>query len=172
MKVSFNWLCEYVDLEGLTAHQVAEKLTMGAFEVEEVTVFGADLEGPIVVGEIMEIHQHPNADKIRLTKTRVKAGEEPLEIVCGAQNIEVGQIIPVALPGAKCINRHDGSALPIKASAIRGVKSNGMLCSAAELGIPTDDSTGEGILILGTKDKEHPEPVSYTHLTLPTKRIV
>lgn len=157
MKVSFNWLCEYVDLEGLTAHQVAEKLTMGAFEVEEVTVFGADLEGPIVVGEIMEIHQHPNADKIRLTKTRVKAGEEPLEIVCGAQNIEVGQIIPVALPGAKCINRHDGSALPIKASAIRGVKSNGMLCSAAELGIPTDDSTGEGILILGTKDTEHPE---------------
>lgn len=156
MKVSLDWLGEYVDLSGLKPEEIAEKLTMGAFEVEEITVFGVDLEGPIVAGEIMEIHQHPNADKIRLTRTRIKDGAEPLEIVCGAQNIEVGQIVPVALPGAKVVNRHDGSPLLIKASAIRGVKSNGMLCSAAELGI-VDDEAGEGILILArTSDKEKP----------------
>lgn len=150
MKLSFDWLSQFVDLSGLSAHEVAEKLTMGAFEVEEVSVFGSDLEGPIVVGEILEIHPHPNADKIRLTKTRIAEGEEPLEIVCGAGNIEVGQRIPVALAGAKVLNRHDGTALFIKTSAIRGVKSNGMLCSAAELGV---DSDGDGILILNQDGK-------------------
>ncbi len=156
MKLSFDWLSEFVDLSGLTAHQVAEKLTMGAFEVEEVTLVGPDLTGPIVVGEILEITQHPNADKIRLTKTRIKAGAEPLDIVCGAGNIEVGQLIPVALPGAKVINRHDGSPLLIKASAIRGVQSNGMLCSPPELGI-TDSATKDGILILN-ENKNEPAP--------------
>lgn len=154
MKLSFDWLSEYVDLTGLTAHQVAEKLTMGAFEVEEVTVIGPDLEGPLVVGEILEIHQHPNADKIRLTKTRVAPGAEPLEIVCGASNIKVGQRIPVALAGARVINRHDGSPLIIKTSAIRGVKSNGMLCSASELGIK-DPANVDGILIFG--DESNPD---------------
>lgn len=171
MKLSFDWLSEFVDLSGLTAHQVAEKLTMGAFEVEEVTIIGPDLEGPIVVGEILEIHQHPNADKIRLTKTRIKEGEEPLDIVCGAGNIEVGQLIPVALPGAKVVNRHDGSALLIKASAIRGVKSNGMLCSPPELGIAKnlqDPGQDEGIWILN-KNGNKPVLGSDVLPLLPTK---
>ena len=171
MKLSFDWLSEFVDLSGLTAYQVAEKLTMGAFEVEEVTIIGPDLEGPIVVGEILEIHQHPNADKIRLTKTRIKEGEEPLDIVCGAGNIEVGQLIPVALPGAKVVNRHDGSALLIKASAIRGVKSNGMLCSPPELGIAKnlqDPGQDEGIWILN-KNGNKPVLGSDVLPLLPTK---
>ena len=145
MKLSFDWLSDFVDLTGLSAQEVAEKLTMGAFEVEEVTSFGPDISGPIVVGEILEINPHPNADKIRLTKTRIAEGEEGQEIVCGAWNIEVGHKIPVALPGARVINRHDGSALEIKAGKIRGVVSNGMLCSSPELGI---DGSGEGILLL------------------------
>ncbi|CAN5175315.1 phenylalanine--tRNA ligase subunit beta [soil metagenome] len=175
MKLSFDWLSEFVDLSGLTAQQVAEKLTMGAFEVEEITIIGPDLEGPIVVGEILEIHQHPNADKIRLTKTRIKAGEEPLDIVCGAGNIEVGQLIPVALPGAKVVNRHDGTALLIKASAIRGVKSNGMLCSPPELGITKnqqDPSQDEGIWILnknGSSNGSNLELGSDVLPLLPTK---
>src|ERR1700679_274411 len=103
MKLSFDWLCDFVDLQGISPQELADKLTMGAFEVEEVTISGPDLVGPIVVGEILEIHPHPNADKIRLTKTRIKDGEAPLEIVCGAQNIEVGQRVPVALPGAKVV---------------------------------------------------------------------
>jgi len=147
MKLSFDWLSDYVDLSGITPQELADKLTMGAFEVEEVNVVGADLQGPLVIGEIMEIHPHPNADKIRLTKTRVAPGAEPLEIVCGAQNIEVGQLVPVALPGARVIDRKTGGPLAIKASAIRGVHSNGMLCSPSELGIADSDPEA-GILIL------------------------
>ncbi|MBX9720238.1 MAG: phenylalanine--tRNA ligase subunit beta, partial [Candidatus Obscuribacterales bacterium] len=150
MKLSWDWLSDFVDLQGLTAQEVADKLTMGAFEVEEITVIGPKIEGQVVVGEIMEIHPHPNADKIRLTKTRIAEGEEPQEIVCGAWNIEVGHKIPVALPGSKVINRHDGSTLEIKQSKIRGVTSNGMLCSAPELGI---EGSGEGILLLDPSTK-------------------
>ncbi len=146
MRLSFDWLLDYVDVSDLTPAEVAEKLTMGAFEVEEIRKVGPDISGPVVVGEIVEINPHPNADKIRLTKTRVDTASEPLEIVCGASNIIVGQRIPVALPGARVINRHDGSALQIKQSKIRGVVSNGMLCSPPELGITDGDS--EGILIL------------------------
>lgn len=147
MKLSFDWLSDYVDLSGITPQELADRLTMGAFEVEEVTPVGADLQGPLVIGEIMEINPHPNADKIRLTKTRVSPGADPLEIVCGAQNIEVGQLVPVALPGAKVVDRKTGGPLAIKASAIRGVHSNGMLCSPSELGIADADPEA-GILIL------------------------
>lgn len=145
MKLSFEWLGDFLDLSGLNAQELADKLTMGAFEVEEVRAVGPDIVGPLVVGQILEINPHPNADKIRLTKIRLQDNEPAQEIVCGAWNIEVGQKIPVALPGAKVINRHDGSPLFIKESKIRGVTSNGMLCSAPELGI---GGGGEGILIL------------------------
>lgn len=148
MKLSFDWLSDYVDLSGLTPQAVADKLTMGAFEVEEVREFGPDIQGDVVVGQILEINPHPNADKIRLTKIRIAGNSEPQEIVCGAWNIEVGHKIPVALPGSKVINRKDGSPLPIVAGQIRGVTSNGMLCSAPELGIA---GSGEGILILDEK---------------------
>lgn len=146
MKLSYNWLSDFVDLTGISPEELAEKLTMGAFEVEEILPVG--VFGPIVVGEIQEISPHPNADKIRLTKVLLASGQESKEIVCGAANIEVGQRIPVALPGAKVINRHDGSPLEIRQNKIRGVMSNGMLCSAPELGVEGD---GEGILILDSK---------------------
>lgn len=146
MKLSYSWLCDYVDLDGFTPQEVSDKLTMGAFEVEEISSAGPLLIGPVVAGEILEIKTHPNADKIRLTKVRIQKGADPLEIVCGAQNIEVGQRIPVALPGAVVLNRKTGEKLEIKASEIRGVHSNGMLCSASELGIANGDT--EGILIL------------------------
>lgn len=146
MKLSYSWLSEYVDLEGLSPEEVAEKLTMGAFEVEDIEKAGPDLTGPVVAGEIVEINPHPNADKIRLTKVKIKASDQPLDIVCGAGNIEVGQRIPVALPGAVVVNRKTGEKLEIVKSEIRGVPSNGMLCSPPELGI-TDGDT-DGILIL------------------------
>ncbi len=150
MKLSFDWLGDFVDLSGLSAQEVADKLTMHAFEVEEVSVFGSAIEGPLLVGEIMEINPHPNADKIRLTKIKLEENGGTQEIVCGAWNIEVGHKIPVALPGAKVINRHDGTALHIKESKIRGVTSNGMLCSPPELGLT---GGGEGILILDPSTK-------------------
>lgn len=149
MKLSFNWLSEFVDLSGVSVEELKNKLTMGAFEVEEVTKVGNALSpkvhGPLVVGEILEIYPHPNADKIRLTKVRIKNGEEPLEIVCGAGNIEVGQRIPVALPGAQVLNRMTGEPYTIELRPVRGVVSNGMLCSPSEIGVSTD---GDGILIL------------------------
>ena len=146
MRLSFDWLSDYVDLDGVSVQELAEKLTMGAFEVEEVRKVGPDIEGPLVVGEIVEINPHPNADKIRLTKVKVAQDQAPLEIVCGAGNIVVGQRIPVALPGARVINRHDGTEFLIKETKIRGVHSSGMLCSPPEIGLDLPES--EGILIL------------------------
>lgn len=145
MKLSFEWLNDFVDLSGISPEEVADKLTMGAFEVEEVHRHGPDIQGQVIVGEIVEINPHPNADKIRLTKIKFDDSADLREIVCGAWNIEPGHRIPVALPGAKVINRQDGTALHIKESKIRGVASSGMLCSAPELGI---NGSGEGILIL------------------------
>ena len=146
MKLSIDWLCDYVDLTGVSPTEVAERLTMGAFEVEEIQKVGFDLEGPLVVGEIVAINPHPNADKIRCTLVKVAPDQEPLDIVCGADNIIVGQHVPVALPGARVLNRHDGTPLIIKETKIRGAKSQGMLCSPGELGLVSDPV--DGILIL------------------------
>lgn len=153
MKLSYNWLSDYIDLEGITAQDLADKFTMNAFEVESVHRFGAALSGPIVVGEILAIEPHPNADKIRLTKTRIKPGGAPLEIVCGAANIQVGQKVPVALPGSIVVNRKDGKPMPIVVSTIRGVQSNGMLCAPSELGV-TVSGAADGILILPQDDRQ------------------
>lgn len=92
----------------------------------------------VVVGKIMEIEKHPNADRLQVTKTDV--GGEVLQIVCGASNIAVGQKVPVALVGAELPGDFE-----IKEAEIRGVKSFGMLCAEDELGLGTDHS---GIMIL------------------------
>lgn len=95
----------------------------------------------VVVGKIIEINKHPNADRLRLAK--VDIGDRELEVVCGAPNIEVGQKVPVALIGAKLPN-----GIILKEAEIRGIKSCGMLCAKDELGLGTDHS---GIMILGEK---------------------
>lgn len=146
MKLSLDWLSEFIDLSGITAEELADRLTMSAFEVEEIQTTGQEIIGPLQVGEIIEINQHPNADKIRLTKVKIDSSGPLVDIVCGAGNIAIGQKIPVALPGAEVINRHDGSKLLIKESQIRGATSRGMLCSASELGI--ESTNGDGIYIL------------------------
>jgi phenylalanyl-tRNA synthetase beta chain len=137
MKLPFSWLADYVDLSGITPELLAEKLTMNAFEVENIETFGSDLTGPLVIGEIVDIQAHPDpkVTKMRLTKVKVDDKQEPLEIVCGASNIAVGQRVPVALPGSVVINRHDGTAFPIVAMEKRGVRSNGMICAPSELGV-------------------------------------
>jgi phenylalanyl-tRNA synthetase beta chain len=95
----------------------------------------------IVVGKILEINKHPNADRLRLAK--VDIGNKELEVVCGAPNIEIGQKVPVALIGAKLPN-----GIILKEVEIRGIKSCGMLCAKDELGLGTDHS---GIMILDEK---------------------
>lgn len=138
MKLLYSWLNDFVDLSDTDVNTVADRLTMGAFEVEGIDELGAKLEGKVVLGEIKDIVKHPDADKLRVTQTCIGKdadGKEIIEqIVCGAANIAPGQKIPVATVGSKVINRHDGSVLEIKKAKIRGVESSGMLCSPDELG--------------------------------------
>lgn len=126
MKFLFDWLKKILFSEKPTTKE-SEKPAIG-FE-------------NVVVGRILEIQKHPNADRLQITKTDI--GREILQIVCGAKNIEVGQKVPVALVGAKL-----PCGLEIKEAQIRGEKSFGMLCAKDELGLGNDHS---GIFIL---DKE------------------
>jgi phenylalanyl-tRNA synthetase beta chain len=142
MRVPLSWLREYVDVD-LSPRRLAEELTVRGMEAEVETT-GADWTD-VVVGRLVEVERHPNADTLWLTKVDIGADGGPIEIVCGAQNLEVGQLVPAALVG---------SVLPgdrrIERTKIRGVVSNGMLCSAIELGLGTD---AEGIHILGHDDE-------------------
>ncbi len=163
MKLSYNWLKDFIDLSDIKLEDLVEKLTMGAFEVEEATALGTKLGDDIVLGEIREIAKHPDADKLQVTQTCIgynaDASENIQQIVCGATNIAVGQKVPVATIGATVINRHDGSTFQIKKSKIRGVESCGMLCSPDELGLSEavvksiKDKQGDGIYILATELK-------------------
>lgn len=138
MRVSWNWLSEHVDLDGLTASEVADKLTMSGLEVEEIHEIGADLDG-IVVGRVVTCGPHPDADKLRVTT--VDAGqEEALPVVCGAPNCAEGILAPIALPGATM-----PAGFKIKKSKLRGQPSHGMLCSSSELGLDEDH---DGLLLL------------------------
>jgi phenylalanyl-tRNA synthetase beta chain len=142
MLVPLSWLREYVDVD-LSPEALAEALTLRGLEVSGIEVSGADWTD-VVVGRLLYVERHPNADKLWLTGVDVGSGE-PLQIVCGADNIAVGDLVPVALVG---------SVLPgerrIERSKIRGVESQGMLCSAIELGLGDD---AEGIHILGSGDE-------------------
>jgi len=141
MKYSYNWLKELSGTKK-SAIDLAQGITMRAFEVEGVEKVGQDFAG-VVVGNILEITKHPNADKLQLTK--VDIGKEILSIVCGAHNISVGDHVPVATVGTVL-----GEGFVIKEAEIRGEKSHGMLCASDELGLGTDHS---GILLLDTKTK-------------------
>ena len=138
MKISVQWLKELVDLGDMPVDQLAHTLTMGGLEVEEITPVAADFSG-IVVGYVKSVAPHPNADKLRVTEVDAGTGEL-LQIVCGAPNVAAGQKVPAALIGAKL------PGLEIKRAKLRGVESNGMLCSARELGLSQDHA---GLLVLG-----------------------
>jgi phenylalanyl-tRNA synthetase beta chain len=137
MKVTINWLKEYVDLDGLPVEELAEGLTMAGLEVEAVVPIGRELQD-VVAGKILEVGRHPRAD--RLTVCRVDCGKEVLDLVCGAPNVREGVTVPVALPGAIL-----PSGIEVKPAVIRGVSSPGMICSERELGLSEDHS---GIMIL------------------------
>ena len=138
MKAPLSWLREFVDID-LTPDALAERLTLLGMEVRGIERRGADWHN-VVVGELLTVEKHPNADRLSLTTVTLGSGA-PLSIVCGATNIAPGQRVPVALPGA---------VLPgdrrIERTEKMGVVSNGMLCSGDELNLTAD---GDGILILG-----------------------
>ncbi len=144
MKTSRNWLQDYVDLTGLTDEQISEAITFLGFEVEGVESTGAPQLENVVVGEILTRDQHPNADRLSICSVGVgEANGDTKQIVCGAQNYQIGDRVPVALIGA---------ILPgdfkIKPSKIRGEASEGMMCSGKELHIGEDHS---GLLILNDR---------------------
>ncbi|HEX2142197.1 MAG TPA: phenylalanine--tRNA ligase subunit beta, partial [Candidatus Limnocylindria bacterium] len=145
MLVPLSWLREYVDVD-LPPSELAEQLTLRGMEVQGIAVSGAGWTD-VVVGRLLSVDRHPNADKLWLTTVDV-GGQEPLQVVCGADNIAPGQLVPVArvgavLPGERRIER----------SKIRGVESQGMLCSAAELELGSD---ADGIHILAADGGELP----------------
>ena len=142
MKVSVGWLRELLDLEGLDVAALSHALTMGGLEVEEAHPVAPAFSG-IVVGHVLEVAPHPNADKLRVTKVDAGTGET-LSIVCGAPNVAVGQNVPCALIGAK-LPGEGGKSFEIKRAKLRGVESAGMLCSARELGLSDEHA---GLLVL------------------------
>lgn len=137
MRVSLKWLKELVDVD-LPVDDLVERLDMTGTAVERVEPVGTSLDG-VVVGQILTKEKHPDADTLWVTSVDI-AGEEPLTIVCGAQNFEAGDKIPVATVGATL-----PGGMVIKKAKLRGVTSQGMNCSAAELEIGSDQS---GLLIL------------------------
>ncbi|XHR28409.1 MAG: phenylalanine--tRNA ligase subunit beta [Chthoniobacteraceae bacterium] len=137
MKVSLNWLKELVDLPA-DVNALSEILTKAGVEVEGIETRGCDLDH-IVVAQILESAQHPNADRLSVNKVADGSGE-PRQIVCGAKNFKVGDKVPLALPGAVM-----PGDFKIKTGKLRGVESAGMMCSAKELGLAED---AEGLLIL------------------------
>ncbi|WP_248930174.1 phenylalanine--tRNA ligase subunit beta [Paenibacillus hamazuiensis] len=144
MKVSYQWLSQYVDVSGYTAAELAEKLTRSGIEVDIVESRNKGVEH-VVVGYVKTREKHPDADKLSVCTVDAGQGED-LQIVCGAKNVAAGQKVPVALIGAKL---PDG--LVIKRAKLRGVESQGMICSAKELGLNDrllPKEIQEGILVL------------------------
>ncbi len=137
MQFPESWLREYCN-PNLTTQQLADTLTMAGLEVEELDPVAPPFTG-IVVGEIKEAVQHPDADRLRICQVDV-GGPELLNIVCGAPNARVGIRIPCATVGAELPPGADGKPFKIKIGKLRGVQSFGMLCSAKELGIDEDAS--------------------------------
>ena len=132
MLVSLKWLEDYIDLE-LSAEELADRLTMAGLEVDEIQTLAPKFSG-VVVAKILSVRPHPNADKLSLCD--VTDGVETYPIVCGAKNIHAGDVVPLAKAGAVIPGGYT-----IKSTTLRGEKSEGMLCSEAELEIG-DDASG------------------------------
>jgi len=126
--ISYKWLKEYVNIDDLTAEQVAEKLTRSGVEVDGVTALNEGIS-KLVVGKVLSCEKHPEADKLKICQ--VDVGEElPVQIVCGAKNVGEGQFVAVAKVGARL-----PGGMKIKRAKLRGEKSEGMICSLQELGL-------------------------------------
>ena len=142
MKIPMSWLSDYTDMTGITPEQYNHALTMTGSKVEQVTNAGDEVQ-KVVTAKILSVDPHPDADKLKVCQ--VDTGTETIQIVTGADNVKPGQVIPVAL---------DGAILPggkkIKKGKLRGVASNGMMCSYEEIGMTKEDfpDAEYGILIL------------------------
>ena len=127
MKITHHWMREFVPLE-LTPAELAQRLTLAGLEVESVTPVAPPFSG-VVVGEVLEVSRHPNAEKLSLCEVTTD-GSNRLQIVCGAPNVRGGLKVAVAMVGAQL-----PGGITIKRAKLRGLESHGMLCSARELGL-------------------------------------
>lgn len=141
MKVPLKWLKDYVDVN-LNNEDLAEKLTLAGLEVSDIQVIGGSWDR-VVVGKILEVKQHPNADRLHLATVDLGKGQQT--VVCGAPNLVAGDKIAFASVGAKLIDGHTGKVEELKPAKIRGVESAGMICSEKELGLSDQH---EGILVV------------------------
>ena len=159
MKFSYNWIKELAGTEK-TAEEIAELFLTHSFEVEGIEDLAKGLDG-VVVGEVLEVKKHPDADRLNVAQVRIGSDQvakpsdlvatekdEVLQIVCGAPNLKIGQKVPVALVGAKLVAKDKNGQeqeFKIKKSKIRSVESNGMICAEDELGL---GDYHEGIMVL------------------------
>jgi phenylalanyl-tRNA synthetase beta chain len=137
MKISESWLREWVNPD-LDANALGHQLTMLGHEVDDINVEGVGLEG-VVVAEVIDVSKHPDADRLSVCKVSTGSGD-PVDVVCGAPNVVRGMKSPLATPGLKLPN-----GVKLRKSKIRGIVSNGMLCSAVELGLGEES---DGIISL------------------------
>jgi phenylalanyl-tRNA synthetase beta chain len=137
MRVPLSWLADHVELGGVSATALADKLTFAGLEIERVDRVGEDICG-VLTARVLDVGRHPGADRLALVT--VEAGAEPREVVCGAHNYAPGDVVPWAAPGAKL-----PGGVEIGRKQVRGVTSEGMLASARELAVFDDHS---GILVL------------------------
>lgn len=160
MRISLNWLKDFLDLDK-TPEQIADILTSLGLEVEGMETQEQVAGGlkSVVVGEVLEVWQHPNADRLRLTRVHV-GNETILQIVCGAPNVATGQKVLVALEGSE-LHPTAGEPIKIKKGKIRGEESMGMICAEDELGI---GQSHDGILILDTTAVPGTQAADYLNL--------
>lgn len=142
MKISLRWLEKFVTLPKIAPRELADLFTIRTAEVEGVENEAEALDG-MVVGKIITIKPHPNADKLRIAHTDI--GKETTQIVCGGANIREGQFVPVALPGSRVRWHGKGDMITLEKAVLRGVESAGMICAGEEIGLP---ATPEGIMDL------------------------
>lgn len=146
MQVSINWLNEFVDLSNVEDKQIAHELTMSGLEVEAIEEVKPKFTN-IKTVKIEKIDNHPNSDHLHLVTVNTGSGVKT--VVCGAQNIKEGQVVPYASVGSQVLDRKTGEMFTLTPAVIRGVESQGMLCSADELGVSERGYQEEdGILVL------------------------
>jgi len=141
MKLSLKWLRDYVAITS-PAKELAEKLTMVGSEVKGIALIGSSWDN-IVVGEVVAIDPHPNADRLKLVT--IDLATEQLRVVSGAPDLRVGDKVPFARVGSRLIDGHTGEPFQLQGAKIRGIESYGMACSEKELGI---SDAHEGVMIL------------------------
>ena len=158
MIITKSWLEEFIDISHISVDEMCKTLNSIGLEVDSVEK--VSIPSKVVVGKVLERVKHPEADKLSICQ--VDIGEKVQQIVCGAKNVDAGQTVAVATLGCDL-----GNDFIIKEAKLRGVESNGMICSSTELGLPKlndgimilDDSIGE--LVLGKELKEYPKLNDY-----------